>query len=147
MGLFCWRLAFEFFFNDFEVVIDVFGVVELFCLEVSFEKSYLQSIPELYLLVLYHRTLLFLAFEVFVPAYCPVVLSSALLVPLHPHPQLALATRWPSWVKQRTKVSHCPFAVIEENLSPDQLFLVVQVVTFQSFSLGLKVVGFVFWLV
>lgn len=77
---------FEFLFDLLQVIVDILGVMQLFCSEIPFEQSSFQPIPELDLLVFYHRALIGRTAEVLEVIHSAIMLSPVDLVPLNTDP-------------------------------------------------------------
>lgn len=82
----------------FEVIIYILGMMQFLCSEVTFEKGSFHSIPEFYLLVFDHRTLIGRTGEVLESIDSTIMLASVCLVPLNTNPEFILAVCWDALV-------------------------------------------------
>lgn len=76
----------EFLLDQLQVIVDILGVMQLFCSEIPFEQGSFQSIPEFYLLVFDHGALVGRTGEVSEAIDSTIMLSPVGLVPLNTDP-------------------------------------------------------------
>ena len=126
-----------------QIVIDIFGMMQLLQFEISLEESNLQSVTEFNLLVFQEGTLIFGTFEVLVAVDRPVVFPSVDLFPLYPDPRLIFRILRFALMDKRTKISNNSRRIVEKNFPTNKFLLVGKVIRLQSFSLRLKVISFV----
>lgn len=129
----------EFLLDLLQIIVDILGVMQLFCSEIPLKQGSFQSIPKLYLLVFDHGALIGRTLEVLEAIDSTIMLSPVGLVPLNTDPKLVLAVSRKTLMLQLAKVPHNSTTVVEENLPSDQFLLAGQVVLLQSLCLSLKV--------
>lgn len=76
----------EFLFDLFQVIVDILGVMQLFCSEIPLEQGSFQPIAELYLLVFDHGALIGRTDEVLETIDSTIMFSPIGLVPLNANP-------------------------------------------------------------
>jgi len=135
-------LHFDLLLYLLEVVVDIFGVVQLLQPEVPFKEGYLQPVTEFYLLVFQQGPLVFSTLEVLVPVYSTVVLAPVHLGPLYADPGLVLRALRLAWVEEGAEVPDYACGVVEEHLPAWEFLLVREVVGFEPLGLGFEVVAF-----
>lgn len=76
----------QFLLDLLQVIVDILGVMQLFCSEIPLKKGSFQSIPKLYLLVFDHGALIGRTLKVLEAIHSTIMLSPVGLVPLNTDP-------------------------------------------------------------